>query len=289
VVVALPEAQTVLERVNTYYRETWFDYRAVWLHQEDVAFHFGYWQKGVRTHRAALLNANRVLADIARVQPGDRVLDAGCAHGGSSLWLAEQRAAEVVGITVVPGQARAARSLAATRGLDSRVTFEVRDYTQTGLEPGSLDVVWALESLCHAAQKRLFYREAARLLRPGGRLVVADYMRTARPLAASDERIVHEWLDGWAIHDIDTPDEHLAHAAAAGLTATWRDGTSWTRPSLRRLHRLSLLAWGPDRLLHRVRARTPVQHGNVVASRRQYQALCRGAWVYGVLSAEKPA
>ena len=47
---------------------------------------------------------NRVLADRAGIRPGQRVLDAGCGVGGSSLWLAEQRGAAVVGITPVASQ-----------------------------------------------------------------------------------------------------------------------------------------------------------------------------------------
>jgi hypothetical protein len=35
--------------------------------------------------------------------------------------------------------------------------------------------------------------------------------------------------------------------------------------------------------------RSPVQHGNVIASIRQYQALRRDAWFYSILSATKPA
>jgi len=101
-----------------------------------------------------------------------------------------------------------ARGFAAARKLGDRVAFEQADYTRTPFPAASFDVVWALESLCHAPDKAAFYREAARLLRPGGRLVIAEYVRAARPLSTQREGLLHQWLDGWAIPDLDTRAEH---------------------------------------------------------------------------------
>lgn len=65
----------------------------------------------------------------------------------------------------------------------------------------------AIESLCHALEKSRFFTEAQRLLRPPSRLLVAVYMRGARPLAPPDEALLHGWLSGWAIAGIATRDE----------------------------------------------------------------------------------
>jgi SAM-dependent methyltransferase len=98
--------------------------------------------------------------------------------------------------------------------------------------------------LCHAQDKAAFYREAARLLRPGGRLVVAEYMRTARPFGAPGERLLHKWLDGWAIPDLDTPDEHLSYLSASGFADIQIDDvTAHTCPSLQRLHQITLWSY----------------------------------------------
>ncbi|MFN2494796.1 MAG: cyclopropane-fatty-acyl-phospholipid synthase family protein [Pseudonocardiaceae bacterium] len=231
-----------------------------------------------------------MLAGRVSIQPGERVLDAGCGVGGSSLWLAQQRGASVVGITPVASQVAMARRYAAARGLTGRVQFEQADYAATSFVDASFDVVWALESLCHAPSKAAFYREAARLLRPGGRVIVAEYVRTARPVDPTGERLLHEWLDGWAIPDIDSPDEHLSHLAAAGFTdARLDDVTAHTRPSLRRLYRMAYYTF-PLAVLGRLfRIRSAVQHQNVIGSVRQYQALQHKAWFYSIISATKPA
>ena len=280
---------SLTEAIVGYYDQTWLDYRILWLNKDNLAVHFGYTDDSTRSHTDALKNMNRVLADRVRIQPGERVLDAGCGVGGSSLWLATERGAEVVGITLAARQAAMARDNAMRRGVTDRVQFEVADFTATPFPDASFDVVWAVESMCHAPRKAAFYREAARLLRPGGRVVVADFVRAARPLDSTGERLLHEWLDGWAVPDIDTPGEHLEHLACAGFAEPRLDDvTTHTRPSLRRLYRMAYWTY-PLAVLGRVTGvRSEVQHGNVIASIRQYQALRRDAWFYSILSATKP-
>ena len=53
------------------------------------------------------------------------------------------------------------------------------DYTATGLDESSFDVAWAQESACHAPDKKAFTSEMARVLRPGGRIVMAEYVVAA--------------------------------------------------------------------------------------------------------------
>jgi tocopherol O-methyltransferase len=281
---------SLTEAIVSYYDETWIDYRALWLNRDNLAVHFGYTDASTRGHTDALKNMNRVLAERVQIQPGERVLDAGCGVGGSSLWLAAERGAEVIGITLVARQVTMARHYAAQRGLAERASFEQADFTATPFPDASFDIVWAVESLCHAPDKAAFYREAARLLRPRGRVVVADFVRVARPVDPIGEKLLHEWLEGWAVPDIDTPGEHLGHLAAAGFAEPRLDDvTVHTRPSLRRLYRMAYWTY-PLAVFGRVTGiRSEVQHGNVIASIRQYQALRHDAWFYSILSATKPA
>jgi cyclopropane fatty-acyl-phospholipid synthase-like methyltransferase len=275
--------------LTTYYDQTWFDYRALWLNSDNLAFHFGYHDHVHRTHQDALCNANRILADLAMVKPGDRVLDAGCGVGGSSFWLAQNRGTEVVGITLVQSQVERAHRIARARRVSDCVTFELADYCHTPFPRESFDVVWALESLCHAPRKEAFYIEAARLLRPGGRLIVAEYMRKDRDQGPTEERLIREWLDGWMIPDLATADEHRLAAVEACLTnVAVMDGTGLTRPALKRLYVSACLVLPFELVLYLCGLRTRVQHGNVVASLRQYQALRRDCWFYGILRGEKP-
>ncbi len=276
--------------IVAYYDETWFDYRALWLNTDNRAIHFGYWDDGAENHGESLVAMNRLMADAVEVRRGDRVLDAGCGVGGTSMWLAETMDAEVVGITPVQGQVERANRYAAERQLGDRATFRRGDYHRTDFDDASFDVVWAQESLCHSHDKALFAKETARVLRPGGRLVIAEYLRFSRPLPPNDERLIHRWLSGWAIPDIETRDELVAALEAAGFVdVEVRDLTHGVAPSLRRLYRVSVALYPIARVLKALRFRSSVQHGNVVGAIDQWRSLRRELWFYGLVTAVKPS
>jgi ubiquinone/menaquinone biosynthesis C-methylase UbiE len=274
--------------VHAYYESTRFDYRAIWnRRRRDVAVHFGYYDERAARHADALDNMNRALAELAGIQSGERVLDAGCGLGSASFWLAEHRRAQVTGINIVASQIADCQKFAKKKAAQN-VVFLQADFCKMPFSENTFDVVWACESVCHAADKSAFYGEAFRVLKPGGRLVMAEYMRAARPASPEGERLLAAWLHPWAIPDIETAAEHRAHALSAGFQQIEiKDATANVRVSLRNLHEISL-RWLPfGKLLNRVGVVNNVRLGNAQASVRQYEALILGAWQYGLLLARK--
>lgn len=150
-------------------------------------------------HVASLRRMNAIVAERAKLRPGDVVLDAGCGVGATSLWMAKGCGVHVHGITLSSVQVEKARQSSVALGLEGRAHFSVQDYTATSFPDASFDVVWAVESLCHAPRKPEFLAEAHRLLRPGGRLVIADYFRPHEALAAPDRELLQRWADGWVM------------------------------------------------------------------------------------------
>ncbi len=65
-------------KIRAYYDQTWSDYRMFWLNPTNRAIHFGYWDEHTRTHDESLVKMNRVMAERIKLQPGERLLDAGC-------------------------------------------------------------------------------------------------------------------------------------------------------------------------------------------------------------------
>ena len=275
-----------LSRIRAYYDETWLDYRMLWLNSQNRAIHFGYWEKHTRSHAQSLLAMNRVLASHLGIRSGQRILDAGCGVGGSAIWLAKTYDVEVVGITPVASQVARAHRYAQEQGVADQVSFEQQDYTHTAFPDASFDVVWAMESLCHAPDKRLVLAEARRLLRPGGRVGIVEYMRTRRPHASAGEALLHSWLSGWAIPDLATAPEWLEWTQDVGLhNVQLVDLTPNVRPSLRRLYWLAVLTWPVAFTLQGLGLRSEMQHGNMRGAFDQYRALRRGLWFYALLTA----
>ena len=273
--------------VSDYYDYTLKAYRIFW-HGDTLALHYGIWDRGTRTLREALLNTNRVLADKATVRQGERVLDAGCGVGGSAFWLAAQRGAQVTGITLSGRQLQAARETARARGLESLTEFHLKDYTQTGLADASFDLVWAIESVCHAPSKPAFLREAWRLLRPGGRLVVADGFLDRNPRTAPETRRLRNFLRGLALQDLATPEGFARDCRISGFASVQQwDYTRAIMRSARRMYRMSL--WGSPlaELTTRLGLTQPILAWNNRAGIDQYHLVKAGLVSYRVFLAQK--
>lgn len=67
--------------IISYYDNTWFDYRVLWLNKRDRAVHFGYYETFTETHSQALKKLNLILAQKVNIMAADHVLDAGCGQG----------------------------------------------------------------------------------------------------------------------------------------------------------------------------------------------------------------
>ncbi len=253
-----------------------------------AAIHLGFWHGNTRDHREAATNANRTLASKVALRPGEKVLDAGCGAGASSVWLGRELAARVVGINLSPGQTYRARRLAHIQGVSDQVSFERQDFTATTFPDESFDVVWAQESVCHAEDKGAFFSEASRLLRPGGRIVVADRLRSARPFGAEEEELLKHWLDGWAVPDLPTAGEFVEVARQARLSdIRVEDATAEVWPSLVRMRRRALVGYSSAKALRGLGLCTGDQLAGVRAGLEQFEALGRGLWFYAIFTATK--
>jgi cyclopropane fatty-acyl-phospholipid synthase-like methyltransferase len=278
-----------VEPIVKYYDGTWFDYRVVWM--RGLGMHWGYWDDETRNHAQSLTNMTRALAERASMRPGMRVLDAGCGVGGPALWLAETYGVEVVGVTLSEVQLARARKYAARRKLEHLVRFEIADFTALPYDEGSFDVVWAQESVCHvpADAKQLFLKEAGRVLKPGGRMLMEDWFRIARPYTVDSEALMHEWLEGWAIDDLATTDEITGWSRDAGFgDVDLRNITPFAFRSIRRLHRLARWLGPGGLILKALHLRTDVEQANLRSAKLQWAAYQRNLWMIGLLSATKP-
>jgi SAM-dependent methyltransferase len=220
VVTAKVTPQIGLEQ---YYSEAGPDY-AAW--SRDFNMHFGYYRLGANPmHREAMLEQMNAEV-LARLQldgiEEPRLLDLGCGLGATLRSFARRLPrSRLLGLTRVPWQVEHARALNEVDGCSDRVHVMQEDYEATALPSSSSDGVYALESSCHAhgADKGALLAEAHRLLRTGGRLVVADgFLARGRFASALQERIYRKLCDCWVIEELAQLQPFLARLERLGFT-----------------------------------------------------------------------
>lgn len=153
---------------------------------------------------------------IAALQPGEVVLDLG-SGGGIDCFLAAKMVGpdgRVYGVDMTPEMVALARKNAATVGATG-VEFRLGEIEHLPIDSGSVDVIISNCVINLSPDKPQVFREAFRVLRPGGRLQVSDIVWT-QPVPAGLEADMDQWAAciAGAIEERD----YLAQIAAAGFT-----------------------------------------------------------------------
>jgi len=112
----------------------------------------------------------------------ERALDSGCGAGALAFALAPH-VREVVGVDVVPELLEQARQ---RTDRFPNATFVEGDATKLPFELGSFDLAGTLRTLHHIARPELVVSELARVVVPGGRVLVVDQIAPLDPLAAAE-------------------------------------------------------------------------------------------------------
>lgn len=209
--------------LEQYYSEAGPDY-AAW--SPEFNMHFGYYRAGANPfdREAMLEQMNAEVLERLNVDgiAEPRLLDLGCGLGATLRSFARRAPrAKLTGITRVPWQVEQAQALNEARGYGLRITVVEGDYEDASLLPsGGFDGVYALESSCHArgADKGGLLREAHRLVRSGGKLVVCDgFLSGGRFAGGWQERIYRKLCECWVIEELAQLDRFTARLEQLGF------------------------------------------------------------------------
>ncbi len=261
--------------LDRFYREVWGEH-----------VHHGIWQSRRDTAAEATRRLIAVVAEQARLQPGDEVCDVGCGYGGTARVLAGDHGARVTALTISRAQHEhaLARDPAA-----ANPRYLLRDWLDNGLASDSFDAVLAIESSEHMADLGAFFAEAYRVLRPGGRFVVCAWLTREAPRRWETRHLLEPICREGRLRGMGSAGEYDRLARAAGLVPvafqdvsrqvkkTWpicagRVAVGLLRePSYRRF----LFRGGPNRVF-------------ALTLLRIWLAFELGSMRYGILTAVKP-
>lgn len=134
--------------------------------------HTGYRDKNLETNESASKLMERKMIGQADVRDGQRILDAGCGTGTLTFEIASLYPnTQVYGIDILEEHLEIAGRYEADC---DNVLFSRQDYLNIAFRDNSFDRVFFCESLVHAQDKNKLLLEAHRILRPGGKIIIAD-------------------------------------------------------------------------------------------------------------------
>ena len=217
------------EQVRRYYDRNTSSFVALGQGGGVGAIHRAVWGPGVTTREQAFHFVEDRIADVVRrvavrstaspagtVAAPPHVVDLGCGVGASLCYLAGLLPITGTGVTLSPIQVQAARERIESEGLSGRVTCIEGDYADLPEGMRAADVAFAIESFVHGPDPARFFAEAARLVRPGGALVICDDVRR-RTNSRQAERAIRRFQHGWHVNSLLEAGELQSLAGEAGF------------------------------------------------------------------------
>ena len=277
----VPDVPATADGVAVHYDELDVAYRRIW--GEHV--HHGYWRTGRETPAEAAEALVRLVEERLDLRPGQDVCDVGCGYGATAADLAARRGVSVLGLTVSAAQERVARARAV-----AAFACLHRDWLDNRLPDASFDRVYAIESSEHMVDKQRFFTEAARVLRPGGRLVVCAWLAgdAARPWEVR-HLLAPICVEG-RLPSMGTRADYEELAARAGLVLVGHEdiGRQVRRTWAICLRRLAVRLVTDRDVRRLATSRTTRSRDFLLSLPRLLVALRTGAMRYGVLVWDRP-
>lgn len=267
------------------------DYRA-W--SRNFNMHFGYYRMGLNPFSLERMLNEMNTQVFARLdlKSGMEVVDLGCGLGAPARALVGKHPVKLTAVTKVQYQIDVAKSLTDNLPLTGEVNWKLGDFNALDLPSGKFDGAFSIEASCHSlgASKEPFIKESARVLKSGGRLVVADgFMKRSRDrlprwYCAILDYVTHHWaVECFA--DLEAFKDALKKN---GFQVVAVEDLSWTiAPSVMHVPRVTL-KWLFTEVFFKKRPLNNVRWGHVIASvLSPFVGIFRGYFGYYLITARK--
>lgn len=202
--------------VSSHYDDLDEFYREVW----GPHVHHGLWLSGKEDHEEATRNLVDYMAGFVALHGGSHVMDIGCGYGETARYLREKTGCRVTGLTISERQL----AYAAAHPVPG-VEVRLEDWLQNSLPASSADFAFSIESSEHMPALNDFFREGARVLKPGANLAVYAWLE--HEAATPRER---RWLLGPLCREgrmrLNTRAEYEAAAAEHELVPVYYEDLS---------------------------------------------------------------
>lgn len=279
------------DSIAKWYNQTTHLYEWFWYKSsKSYAMHYGYWEKNTKKLDEALINTNKFMAELGKITSKMHILDAGCGVGGSSIWLAKNYHSHVTGITISSIELDKAKYFAQKNKVDHLVNFLKMNYLKTSFQDNSFDIVWAIESVCHADKKEAFLKEAYRILKPGGKIIITDAFLKRVPRTEREKQIVTDFYKGMLLPNLYLVNQFSkAFKQIRYINIHFYNKSKEVIPSSKHIHDSAKLFYPFICILSFLHIVPKILCFNCIAGIVQYEGLMKmDLAAYGTFYAEKP-
>ncbi len=234
------------DEIKNYYSVAGPDY-AAWSKKFNM--HFGYCSSftGIFNLENMLDNMNSIVAGHLHINKHEccSIADLGCGMGTTARYIAGKFPdAKVTGVSIVDYQVEQGSLFTRQAGLAERVLHVKENFEDLSFADESFEYAYALESACHAGghDKELFIHELARILKQGGRFVIADgfLKKESDQLPMMAKKIYKKLIACWALPGFATIADFTRTLNQYGLEAQVKEISWRIAPSVMHVPRVVL-------------------------------------------------
>ena len=277
------------KEIIDYYNDCKKDYRLIWRLDKVWGMHYGYFEKGDKSLSGAILKMNDQILKHTNINEKSVVLDAGCGYCGTAMYIANKKKCHIEAISIVEEQITTAKKVIKEKELDQYINASVQDYTKTSFKDNTFDVIYGIESICHA-DKSKFLKESYRILKPNGTLIILDGYNTKEKneYTKKESKIMKNWNHGWAVNSLETSEYFINESKEIGFKKQeFIDITKNVLKTSKIMYIASYPAYIVDFFGRLFKRRTKYNKGNVTAARYQYIGMKNNLWKYGIFITKK--
>jgi len=192
--------------------EWWHEYAKQMRADKTLAIHFGYYEKGIRSHEEAVINKNKFIEKLLDLdnlaKKNGIILDAGCGVGGTLIYFAKKYSTmKFIGVNNSPIQTRLAPKFAQKNHVSSNTEFILGDCLSMAITDNSIDGIFALEAFTRMKDKKRFLQEASKILKQNKKLVIEDVFLIKKPTNYFTKLAYDAHCKTWKLTSIESIDD----------------------------------------------------------------------------------